>query len=382
MDSVANEELAGEVELLAAMWSEDELAVETLETGTKITVGLAPMTAGDEEKQFLWCELQLHVGPSYPSEPPELALGSSRGLSDSGRASLLTELSRQNEELSGEPALFALLEAGRMALTSLNTAGGECPICLGDLSDASTEQVLRTPCYHLFHRQCILDYCKSEISVQSARKIGTEAAEPSILCPECRAEVPWKSYDELQEILAEHASRQQRQHQEQQQQELLQQQLLHPDDQVDVKRIEDRTWSEQGQRARGRKQKSEDAVTGPSTRPEAFVRLHHLYQGNDEKEKPLVRLLKELGLDAVIFYGKPALLHIQGDPKDVESFAGTAKRRHITVTIDVAQRSTGPTIASGVTSVAAKKGSLNSAAFREHLDQRGLGETALTIIGS
>merc|ERR1712084_177787 len=70
------------------------------------------------------------------------------------------------------------------------------------------------------------------------------------------------------------------------------------------------------------------AVESKLSRHEAFIRLHHLHQGNDEKEKPLLRLLKELGLDAVVYYGKPAMIHIQGDPKDVDSFAGTAKRRH------------------------------------------------------
>merc|ERR1719316_1538855 len=60
--------------------------------------------------------------------------------------------------------------------------------------------------------------------------------------------------------------------------------------------------------------------------PEAFVRLHHLWQGNDEKEKPLLRLLKELGLNARVYYGKPALMHIQGSQKDVDAFAGTAER--------------------------------------------------------
>jgi len=372
MVSCINEDLAGELELLAAVWSEDELVVEASDISTRITVGLAPMTAGDEEQQFLWCELQLRVGPSYPSEPPELALGSSRGLSDAGRASLLAELSRQREELLGEPALFALLEAGRTALTNLNIAGGECPICLGDLSDVDTQQVLRMPCYHIFHRQCLIEYCQCEISAQSARTVRAEVTDLNILCPECRADVPWKRYPELQAILAEIAARV-------------------PDTtsqgipsvySIDADVVQDRTLVDQVPYVHVCKKTAGDETMGASSRPEAFVRLHHLYQGNDEKEKPLLRLLKELGLDAVVYYGKPALLHIQGDSKDVDAFVGTAKRRHITVTIDVAQRSFGPPIDSGVTYVAANKGSLNSTIFKQHLDQRCLGETAFTIIGS
>jgi hypothetical protein len=372
MASCINEDVASELELLAAMWSADELVVETSDTSTMITVGLAPMTAGDEQTQFLRCELQLRAGPSYPSEPPELALGSSRGLSDAGRASLLAELSRQREELIGEPALFALLEAGRTALTNLNTAGGECPICLGDLSDVDIQQVLRMPCYHLFHRQCVIEYCKSEISADSARVIGAEATDLTISCPECRADVPWTCYPDMQAIITEIASR-----------------VSGADSQAalsaystDADLVEDHTSVDHVPYVYACKKVGGDATRGASSRPEAFVRLHHLYQGNDEKEKPLLRLVKELGLDAVIYYGKPALLHIQGDSKDVDAFARTAKRRHITVTIDVAQRSFGPPISSGFTYVTAKKGSLNSTIFKEHLDQRCLGETAFTIIGS
>jgi len=371
-DPCVNEGLASELELLAAMWSEDELTVETSGTSTRITVGLAPMTAGDEEKQLLWCELQLLAGPSYPSEPPELALGSSRGLSDAGRAGLLAELRRQREELLGEPALFALLEAGRAVLTSLNTAGGECPICLGDLADDDAQQVLRMPCYHLFHRQCVIEYCRSEISAERGRAIGTGADGLEILCPECRADVPWKCYPELQALVTEIEARA----------PSAASQAVPSAYSFDADLVEARTSVGRVPCVHALEKAAGEATTDASSRPEAFVRLHHLHKGIDEKEKPLLRLLKELGLDAVVYYGKPALLHIQGDAKDVDAFVGTAKRRHITVTIDVAQRSSGPPIGSGVTYVDAKKGSLNSTIFKEHLDQRCLGETAFTVIGS
>jgi len=371
-DPCVNEGLASELELLAAMWSEDELTVETSGTSTRITVGLAPMTAGDEEKQLLWCELQLLAGPSYPSEPPELALGSSRGLSDAGRAGLLAELRRQREELLGEPALFALLEAGRAVLTSLNTAGGECPICLGDLADDDAQQVLRMPCYHLFHRQCVIEYCRSEISAERGRAIGTGADGLEILCPECRADVPWKCYPELQAFVTEIEARA----------PSAASQAVPSAYSFDADLVEARTSVGRVPCVHALEKAAGEATTDASSRPEAFVRLHHLHKGIDEKEKPLLRLLKELGLDAVVYYGKPALLHIQGDAKDVDAFVGTAKRRHITVTIDVAQRSSGPPIGSGVTYVDAKKGSLNSTIFKEHLDQRCLGETAFTVIGS
>jgi len=374
MTSCTDEELAGELELLAAMCSDDELKIEATGTGTRLAVKLAPMTAGDQEKQFLWCELQIHVGHSYPSEPPSLALGGSRGLSDISRASLLTELGHHVEELCGEPALFALLEAGRAALTALNSPQGECSICLGSLCDAGSEHVLRTPCYHVFHRQCLIEYCRAEITRDHLRTQQPDALSLSLPCPECRADIPWTAYPELQKLLPQAVATVAESPESSPKGELS-------NDEVPCHQVEELNCIEQQKHAQNNKQLAKDAEGSISSRHEAFIRLHHLYQGNDEKEKPLLRLLKELGLDAVVYYGKPALLHIQGDPKDVDSFAGTAKRRRITITIDMAQRSQGPPITSGITSVAAKKGSLNSAILAEHLERRGLGETSFTIIG-
>jgi len=363
MASCANEELASELELVTAMCSEDELQVEEVGEGVNLSVKMAPMTAGDEANEFLWCVLELHVACSYPSQPPSLTLGSSRGLSDVARASLLTELVQRAEVLRGEPALFALLEAGRVALTALNTPEGDCAICLASLSDVESEQVLRMPCYHVFHRRCVIEYCRSELSRDRQSGKHADAADLSVLCPECRAEMPWTGYPELQAVLAQAAT---------------QRPGSAPCDELSS----DKSDRQEEIHAGAKAQSVEEAAGDASSRHEAFIRLHHLHRGNDEKEKPLLRLLRELGLDAVVYYGKPALLHIQGDPKDVDAFAGTAKRRHITVTIDVAQRSEGPAIANGVTSVAARKGSLDSGTLKEHLDKRGRGETTFTIIGS
>jgi hypothetical protein len=123
-------------------------------------------------------------------------------------------------------------------------------------------------------------------------------------------------------------------------------------------------------------------VSDPSVRDEAFVCLHHLDQGKDPKEKPLCKLLQQMGLDAVVFYGRPCLLHIQGAPEDVDSFVGQCKSRKITISISLAQRSKGPTIEAGVTAVPAKKGALDGAALKAHLEKRGLGETSYSLISN
>lgn len=370
MASCADENLAEELGLLKAMYSEDELKIEEVGANTKLAVKLAPMTAGEEERQFLWCELQLHVQGGYPSEPPSIALGSSRGLSDASRAGLFAELGLRAEELRGEAALFALLECGRAALTALNSPQGECAICLGGLSDAAPE-VLRLPCYHVFHRQCMVEYCQSEVSRGHCGRAQTDIGSRSLACPECRADILLTKHPELQILLAQIAAMDS--------ESLPSDELL--DEESHGHQVKELNCVVQKESARTKHHSAKVAVEGVFSRHEAFIRLHHLYQGSDEKEKPLLRLLKELGLDAVVYYGKPAMIHIQGDPKGVDSFTGAAKRRHITVTIDVAQRSQGPPMSSGVTGVAAKKGSLDSAALAEHLETRGLGETSFSIIG-
>merc|ERR1712008_46975 len=219
-------------------------------------------------------------------EPPSLALGSSRGLSDVSRASLLTQLGQHAEELLGEPALFALLEAGRAALTALNSPQGECAICLGSLSDAGSEHVLRTPCYHVFHRQCVIEYFQSEISRNRFATARPDAASRSLLCPECRTDIPWTDYPELQklrlQIVAEGPESSPKD-------EL-------PNNHIHCHQVEELNCIEHKEHARSNKQSAKVAVEGITNRHEAFIRLHHLYQGNDEKEKPLLRLIKELGL--------------------------------------------------------------------------------------
>lgn len=125
-----------------------------------------------------------------------------------------------------------------------------------------------------------------------------------------------------------------------------------------------------------------ECAGNPLLRDEGFVCLHHLYQGNDEKEKPLLKLIQHMGLDAAVFYGRPCLLHIQGAPEDVDAFVGQCKSRKITISISLAQRSKGPVIGPGVLAVPAKKGSLDGAVLKEHLEKRGLGETSFSIIGN
>lgn len=360
-------ELDDEIDLLMSMYSADELIVERFGAGAKIIAALLPCTAGDPNMQLSSCELHVHITESYPQAPPVLELGTSRGLSDAARSNILTRLQSSMEDFIGQPMISMLLESGREAITEVNGSESMCSICLNAIQGANElMEVVRLPCVHVFHKPCLIDYCQSKLKTLIMNTPSVDKCK--VLCPECRAEIKLESFGELNGVFRS---------------------LTHSGMSVSGKdcAVDDPATDDESALAAYSLQPSH-AGYGPSDTehsvhmPEAFVRLHHLYQGNDEKEKPLMRLLKEFGLNAAVFYGKPALMHIQGAQKDVDSFAGTAKRRHITISIDVVQRSDGPGIPQGISYTAAKKGSLDSSAFAQHLSQRGLGETAFTVIGT
>mmetsp|Transcript_83207 Transcript_83207/g.146997 ORF Transcript_83207/g.146997 Transcript_83207/m.146997 type:complete len:337 (-) Transcript_83207:167-1177(-) len=326
-----NDGLEDELELLSAMWSENELKIkrspaeDASAVKASLTARLMPLTAGDQGLQHLWCEVHLEVPPDYPEEALLIALGASRGLSDQSRCSMLQYLQKISHQLLGGPALHGILEAASEELTKLNsTPSGDCAICLASLSetpvlegklqlqdmqDATAARVC-TPCFHVFHYTCLMECWKSCLA-----KTPASQCDPLLItlaCPECRCEIQLAAMPQFQSVISRFPE------------------------------------------------------------PESI---------SDPKEKPLLRLLKELRLNATVYYGKPALLHIQGEASDVDAFAGTAKRRHITITIDVALRQSGPAIDSGITAIPAKKGSLDSVTLKTHLDGRKLGETQFTIIG-
>lgn len=358
-------ELDDELDLLRSMYNEDEISIESIGEATRISATLLPRTSGNEQMQLSCCELHILIGKHYPEEAPALELGSSRGLSDSARSILLNRLKATADDFLGQPLISMLLESGHEVLTELNGRDSECSICLSAIETITTStQVARLPCFHVFHESCLINYCRSELDRHSASMAGSVAA-CKISCPECRGDFEWSCYTDFKCVVESH---------------------------VDDSNSSKGYAADAPVKAEAPSGSSDLQLTpapdqaldneNDSNVPEAFVRLHHLWQGRDEKEKPLLRLLKELQLNARVYYGKPSLMHIQGSQKDVESFPGLAKRRHITISIDVVQHSTGPRIPRGISAIAAKKNSLDSAVFAEHLRERGLGETSFTVIGT
>lgn len=123
----------------------------------------------------------------------------------------------------------------------------------------------------------------------------------------------------------------------------------------------------------------DSAPVQEATMEEAFIRLPFLWAGLDAKESPLLRLIKELDLRALVFYGRPAVLHIQGAAEDVERFCGVAKRREIVREwdMDLRHRSRGPTLpCAGIRQITPReqRGCLDWTALRRHFKHRGDGQ--------
>ena len=162
-DDDAAATLAAELELLAAMYSEEEHSVQTSAAETVITIVLRPQ-AGDanpHQQRFVEVTLELRVHtPGYPASPAGAKLVRARGLVEDEEAELLHEVRQRAEQAAYEcePALFALVDVAVERLTSLNT-GGACPICREPLFDSSGDQpappCFLTSCYHSFHTPCL-----------------------------------------------------------------------------------------------------------------------------------------------------------------------------------------------------------------------------------
>jgi hypothetical protein len=123
----------------------------------------------------------------------------------------------------------------------------------------------------------------------------------------------------------------------------------------------------------------EAAAPQEPTMEEAFLRLPFLWAGLDAKESPLLHLIKEFELRALVFYGRPAILQIQGPAEDVERFAGVAKRREIVREheIELRHRSRGPTLpCAGIRQITPReqRGCLDWTALRRHFKARGDGQ--------
>ena len=147
-----------ELELLGAMFSsdEDELVVERpTGGGATISVRLRPSSGGEQRRRLMEATLALELSQAYPESAAVCRLSRSRGMVGDEEAALLAALTALAAEAasSGEPCVYALVEAAIEKLTELN-AGGDCPICRDDLFPRGTAPPPPTyvsACFHSFH---------------------------------------------------------------------------------------------------------------------------------------------------------------------------------------------------------------------------------------
>eukprot|EP00967_Tisochrysis_lutea_P148620 scaffold284257_cov30-Tisochrysis_lutea.AAC.1 len=145
------DETAAELELLAAMFSEEELDVDG--EGRWIACLLKPRTGGEAVTRHIEAWLRLALPADYPASPPVPSLLRVRGLVGSEEERLLCAVRKGADERCGQPCLHELIECGAEALTELNCSG-ECPICYDPLFTPDGH-VFLSPCFHSFHAACI-----------------------------------------------------------------------------------------------------------------------------------------------------------------------------------------------------------------------------------
>lgn len=216
-------ELDEELELLRAMWSDEELEIhrsprEKSETSAdaaaaRLIARLAPNTGGNDQSQYLRCELMITVPCGYPGEPehlvlPQLRIGASSGLTDARRTALLAALDDAlRGDLAGSPgALHAVLEAAQERLTEWNDEGplGQCPVCLAELDHGKDSSyiaagLLRLPCYHVLHAACFAQIWEAEWVRQKdvEENVVVTISEAVVACPECRQVASWAAVPQI-----------------------------------------------------------------------------------------------------------------------------------------------------------------------------------------
>lgn len=220
-----NEELDEELELLRAMWpSEEELEIQRPTcakceisgdaAAARLIAQLAPNTGGEEQSQYLRCEVVITVPCGYPGDPecpvlPQVRFGASSGLTDARRAALFAALEDLlRGDFAGLPgALPAVLEAVQERLTTWNDEGptGECPVCLVELGHGQGASLLRLPCYHTLHTACFAQFWEAEWLRQrndgAAENAALTIPEAVVACPECRQVASWATVLQIHPLL-------------------------------------------------------------------------------------------------------------------------------------------------------------------------------------
>lgn len=142
----SSEEAQSEVELLQAMFSEQELVVHYESDCIHLELTLAGEGKGTA------VTLAFKLASGYPVVPAAISIARSR-LADEAKLSRQLSSAAKESSLGAEPALFNLIEITRMALDE----SPPCFICLEPQSADGGGPTASTslPCCHCFHNACL-----------------------------------------------------------------------------------------------------------------------------------------------------------------------------------------------------------------------------------
>ena len=153
-----SDEVLEEIEALTAILDEDTVDIvrDEKDRPTEINIKITPLTASEQEKQYVSLTLVVSLPPSYPNVPPNLDVRNPRGLEETAVEGLLEDFKARCEEYIGCPVMFELIEIAREFLTSRNVPVVRCPICLNNIQEEDV--FMKTECLHFFHKSCLGRY--------------------------------------------------------------------------------------------------------------------------------------------------------------------------------------------------------------------------------
>ena len=131
-----SEEVLEEIEALTAILDEDTVEILSKdEKPAEIIIKITPLTASEQEKQYVSLTLVVSLSEGYPGVPPALDVRNPRGLEDTAVKGLLSDMKTRCEEYSGCPVMFELIEMAREFLTARNVPVVRCIICLNNIQE-------------------------------------------------------------------------------------------------------------------------------------------------------------------------------------------------------------------------------------------------------
>jgi len=204
---MSTEEVIEELEALTAILEEETVEVvnDDSERPKEISIKITPLTASEQEKQYVSLTLVISLPLAYPNAPPTLGVRNPRGLEDSAIAGLLDEMNTRCEEYVGCPVLFELIEMSREFLTTRNVPVVRCIICLSNIKEE--DDFMKTECLHFFHKHCLGRYITNmqetyseQVAEAMSQNSNITVKDFTVTCPVCR-EIIGESRYNLAELL-------------------------------------------------------------------------------------------------------------------------------------------------------------------------------------